>query len=428
MGMTTKTFSARNADVMIAGGGMVGLTLALALDQAGLKVAVVDAQTPQTTLAPHFDGRAFAIAFATFRMFKALGLGPDLEPVAQPIERIMVTDGRPLSGGVKRGGPSLLHLQFDSAEIAGGDCAEALGVMLENRYIRLALDKAVQARPGIELIAPVSVAGFAADSGAVTATLGDGRQLRAGLLVGADGRKSNIRADAGIRTIGWPYPVTAIVCTVSHDVPHGGVAHEFFLPAGPFAILPLTGNRANIVWMEKHSVAQALLAMPEAAFLAELKRRFGDFLGEVRLEGPRFGYPLSLQMAEKMIGPRLALAGDSAHGVHPIAGQGLNMGLKDVAALADVLADGAALGLDPGDPEPLKRYQTWRRADNFAMAFATDFFDRFFSNDEPRLRLVRGLGLGLVNQIGPARRFFMKYAGGGAGNLPRLLRGESLAA
>jgi 2-octaprenyl-6-methoxyphenol hydroxylase len=426
--MTTKPFPARDADVMIAGGGMVGLTLALALDQAGLRVLVADAQTPQTTLAPHFDGRAFAIAFATFRMFKALGLGPDLEPVAQPIERIMVTDGRPLASGVKRGGPSLLHLQFDSAEIADGDGGEALGVMLENRYIRLALDKAVRERPGIQLVAPVSVSGFAADSGGVNVTLGDGRQLRAGLLVGADGRKSNIRAGAGIRTIGWPYPVTAIVCTVSHDLPHGGVAHEFFLPAGPFAILPLTGNRANIVWMEKHAVSQALLAMPEADFLAELKRRFGDFLGDVRLEGPRFGYPLSLQMAEKMIGPRLALAGDSAHGVHPIAGQGLNMGLKDVAALADVLADAAALGLDPGDPEPLKRYQAWRRADNFAMAFATDFFDRFFSNDEPRLRLVRGLGLGLVNQIGPARRFFMKYAGGGAGNLPRLLKGESLAA
>ena len=406
---------------------MAGLTLALALDQAGLDVVVADAQAPSTTLAPHFAGRAFAIAFASFRMWKALGLGPDLEPVAQPIEEIMVTDGRPMDG-VRRGGPSLLHLHFDRKEISPGPDGEPLGYMLENRYIRLALDKAIRERSRVRVIAPMGVAGTSADATGATVELTDGRTLRAPLLIGCDGRGSLVRRQAGIRTVGWPYPVTAIVCTVAHDKPHGGVAHEFFLPEGPFAILPLVGNRANVVWMEKHAVSRALLAMPEPQFLAELKRRFGDFLGDVRLEGPRFGYPLSLQLAERMIGPRVALAGDSAHGVHPIAGQGLNMGLKDVAALAEVLADAAALGLHLGDPHVLERYQLWRRIDNVAMGLATDFFDRLFSNDIAPLRLARGLGLALVNRIGPARRFFMTYAGGAAGSLPKLLRGEPLAA
>lgn len=416
-----------DCDVFIAGGGMAGLTLALALDQAGLDVVVADAQAPSTTLAPHFDGRAFAIAFASFRMWKALGLGPDLEPVAQPIEEIMVTDGRPLDG-VRKGGPSLLHLHFDREEISPGPDGEPLGYMLENRYIRLALDKAIRERSGVRVIAPMGVARTAVDATGASIELTDGRTLRAPLLIGCDGRGSLVRRQAGIRTVGWPYPVTAIVCTVAHEKPHGGVAHEFFLPEGPFAILPLVGNRANVVWMEKHAVSRTLLAMPEAEFLAELKRRFGDFLGDVRLEGPRFGYPLSLQLAERMIGPRIALAGDSAHGVHPIAGQGLNMGLKDVAALAEVLADAAALGLDLGDPHVLERYQRWRRIDNVAMGLATDFFDRLFSNDIAPLRLARGLGLALVNRIGPARRFFMTYAGGAAGSLPKLLRGEALAA
>jgi 2-octaprenyl-6-methoxyphenol hydroxylase len=422
--MTSNTIS---ADVFIAGGGLAGLSLALALDQAGLKVAVADAQAPQTTLAPHFDGRAFAIAFASYRMWKALGLGPALDPHAQPIEQIMVTDGRPM-GGVKKGGPSLMHLHFDREEISPGPNGEPLGYMLENRHIRLAMDAAVRERPNITLLAPMAVKDFTQDATGVSVALADGRSVRARLLVGADGRKSFVREKLGIRTVGWPYPVTAIVCTVSHERPHDGVAHEFFLPEGPFAILPLTGNRANIVWMEKHAVSQALLKAPEAAFHAELMRRFGDFLGAVKLEGPRFGYPLSLQMAEKMIAPRAALVGDSAHGVHPIAGQGLNMGLKDVAALADVLAECVRLGLDPGDAQALSRYQRWRRFDNAAMALATDFFDKFFSNDEPRLRLVRGMGLALVNRIGPARRFFMTFAGGAAGNLPRLLRGEGLGA
>lgn len=414
-----------DADVLIAGGGLVGQTLALALDQAGLSVLVIDASKPSDTLAPAFDGRAFAIAFASYRMWRALGLGDQLDQVAQPIEQIMVTDGR-LGAHARKGGASLLHLHFDRAELRDHD--EPLGLMLEARHVRVALDSGVKARPSIKMIQPMSVSAIERDPAGVTATLADGKKYRAPLLVGADGRRSFVRPAMGIRTIGWDYPVTAIVATIQHEKPHDAVAHEFFLPNGPFAILPLKGERANIVWAEPRAAADVLLKMPEADFLAELRLRFGDFLGALKLEGPRFGYPLSLQLAERMIDQRVALAGDSAHGIHPLAGQGLNLGLKDCAALAECVADGVGLGLDAGDVSILERYQRWRRFDNVTMALGMEFFDKLFSNDIPPLRAARGLGLAAVNAVGPARRFFMKYAGGGAGDLPKLLRGESLAA
>jgi 2-octaprenyl-6-methoxyphenol hydroxylase len=414
-----------DADVVIGGGGLVGQTLALALDQAGLSVLVIDAAKPSETLAPSFDGRAFAIAFASYRMWRALGLGDQLDEVAQPIERIMVTDGR-LPGGLRRGGPSMLHLYFDRAELEDSD--EPLGLMLEARHVRLALDSAVRARPSIRMIQPMSVTAIERDAAGVTATLADGKRVRAPLLVGADGRRSFVRSAVGIRTIGWDYPVTAIVATIAHERPHEAIAHEYFLPNGPFAILPLKGERSNIVWAERRKAADVLLKMGEHDFLAELKRRFGDFLGDLSLEGPRFGYPLSLQLAERMIDGRVALAGDSAHGIHPLAGQGLNLGLKDCAALAECVADAVALGLDPGDVSALERYQRWRRFDNVTMALGMEFFDKLFSNDFGPLRLVRDVGLAAVNSVGPARRFFMRYAGGAAGDLPKLLKGESLAA
>jgi len=451
-----------DADVILGGGGLVGQTLALALDQAGVRVIVIDAAKPAETLAPSFDGRAFAIAFASYRMWRALGLAEDLDPVAQPIEKIMVTDGD------LRRGPSLLHLHFDGAELydarsprrgggkgrgdltsaalvspgasispptptpppsrGRGEEREPLGLMLEARHVRLALDKAVKARASIKMIQPMSVTAIARDAAGVAVTLANGKTLRAPLLVGADGRRSFVRQAVGIRTIGWDYPVTAIVATIQHAKPHGAVAHEYFLPNGPFAILPLKGYRSNIVWAEPRKAAEALLKMPEADFLAELRLRFGDFLGELSLEGPRFGYPLALQMAERMIDARVALAGDSAHGIHPLAGQGLNLGLKDCAALAECVADGMALGLDAGDVSILERYQRWRRFDNVTMALGMEFFDKMFSNSLPPLRTARRLGLAAVNAVGPARRFFMRYAGGAAGDLPKLLRGESLAA
>lgn len=409
-----------DADVIIGGGGLVGQTLALALDQAGVSVVVIDASKPADTLAPAFDGRAFAIAFASYRMWRALGIGDVLDQTAQPIEEIMVTDGK-----LGRG-PSPLHLHFDRSELNDDD--EPLGLMCEARYVRMALDGAVKARPSIRMIQPMSVSAIERDAASTTVTLANGDKLRAPLLVGADGRRSFVREAVGIRTIGWDYPVTAIVATIQHEKPHGAVAHEYFLPNGPFAILPLKGERSNIVWAEPRAAAEALLKMPEADFLAELRLRFGDFLGALSLEGPRFGYPLSLQLAERMIDARVCLAGDSAHGIHPLAGQGLNLGLKDCAALAECIADGVSVGLDPGDVSVLERYQRWRRFDNVSMALGMEFFDKMFSNSIAPLRAARRLGLAAVNAAGPARRFFMKYAGGAAGDLPKLLRGESLAA
>ncbi|MGE0827865.1 MAG: FAD-dependent monooxygenase [Hyphomonadaceae bacterium] len=415
---------AKKLDVAIVGGGPVGLTLALALEQAGAEIAIIDQAPPSAALALNFDGRAFAIAFANYRMWRALGLAEMLDPHVQRIEKIMVTDGRPL-GAARGGGPSLLHLFFDSAEIAEA-AAEPLGLMVESRHLRWALDEAVRARPAIRRIAPMSVDDFTRSEAGVTLKLADGGELRADLIVGADGRRSFVREKLGVRTLGWSYKVTAMVATIAHEKSHGGVAHEFFLPNGPFAILPLRGNRANIVWAEPTAVAEALLKRPRTEFLAELKLRFGDFLGELEIEGEPFAYPLSLQLAEKMIDARAALAGDSAHGIHPIAGQGLNMGLKDVAALAECVADALALGLEAGDQTALVRYQRWRRFDNVAMAAATDLFDRLFSNDRAPIRLARDVGMAAVNAFGPARRYFMRAAGGAAGDLPKLLQGYPL--
>jgi 2-octaprenyl-6-methoxyphenol hydroxylase len=410
----------RDAEVVVAGGGMVGLTLGLALAQAGIEVLVVDAEVPKSQLEASYDGRAFAIAYASFRMWRALGLGPALEPHAQPIEKILCTDGRPGEA------PSLLSLAFDRRELDDRPNGEALGMMLENQRIRAALQDASR-DAGLKVLAPFRVDGYEADGAGVTVRLSDGRTLRAGLVVGAEGRRSTIRAAAGIRTVGWSYGQTAIVCTVAHERPHGGVAHEYFLPSGPFAMLPLTGNRCNIVWAEPPEVAAAIGRMTDEDFLAELRVRFGDHLGAVRLAGPRFAYPLSLQIAERFIDRRMALAGDAAHGVHPIAGQGLNVGLRDVAALAECLVEGARLGLDVGDHASLERYQRWRRFDVMSLALVMDGFNKVFSNDLPVLRTLRARGMAAVDALPFARKLFMREAAGGFGDLPRLLRGEALA-
>lgn len=416
------TTAPRDADVIVAGGGMTGLTLGLALAQSGIEVIVADAEPADVQIAPAYDGRASAIAYASFRMWEALGVAPALVPHAQPIEKILVTDGR------VRGGASLLSLAFDRRELDERPDGEALGVMLENRHTRAALAGAAASQPSLKVIAPVAVTGHAVDAGGATVSLADGRKLRAGLVVGAEGRRSTIRSGAGIKTMGWAYNQTAVVCTVRHQKPHDGVAHEYFLPSGPFAMLPLTQNRCNIVWTERPAIAETLRAMPEADFIAELRARFGDHLGALSLVGPRFAYPLSLQLAEKLVAQRMALIGDAAHGVHPIAGQGLNVGLRDVAALAQCIVEAMRVGLDAGDPEMLARYQRWRRFDSLSMALAMDAFNRIFSNDLPLLRTWRGRGMAAVDAIAPARRMFMREAAGGSGDLPKLLRGERLAA
>jgi 2-octaprenyl-6-methoxyphenol hydroxylase len=405
----------KRVDILISGGGMVGLPLGLALAQGGLKVVILDTAPPAKLLEPHFDGRVSALAYASVRMLTALGVWDGLAPDAQPIHEILVTDGQ--TG--KPASPFSLH--FDSQEVG----ADALGHIAENRHIRAALYQCAGACANLEIKAPAAVKSLTVAAGSAVARLADGEEMSAALVVAADGRESPLRSQMGVQIIGWSYPQTGIVATIAHDKPHNGVAYEHFLPSGPFAILPMTGNRSSLVWTEAKTKAPALLALDEAGFNDELARRFGSHLGKTKSAGPRWSYPLSFHLARDFVRPRFALAGDCAHGIHPIAGQGLNLGLKDAAALAEVLLDAARLGRDIGALDTLKRYERWRRFDSFALAASTDALNRLFSNDIAPLRHLRDLGMGLVDSIGPARRFFMRHAGGDIGKLPRLMKGEA---
>ena len=394
---------------------MVGLTLGLALAQGGLKTVIVDAAPASKILDPKFDGRVSALAYASVRMLTALDVWNELAPHAQPIREILVSDGA-------IGTPaSPFSLHFDAQEVGH----DSLGHIAENRHIRTALYAAADRAPNLELIAPAMVKTLAVDGGGAVVTLADGAQIAASLVIAAEGRESRLRAEMGINVIGWSYPQTGIVATVEHEKPHNGVAYEHFLPSGPFAILPMTGNRASLVWTEDKKKAPGLLSLDEDGFNAELARRFGDHLGTTRAAGPRWSYPLSFHIARSFVAPRFALAGDCAHGIHPIAGQGLNLGLKDAAAMAEVLLDAARLGRDIGALDTLKRYERWRRFDSFTLTASTDALNRLFSNDIVPLRHLRDLGLGIVDAIGPARRFFMRHAGGDIGKLPRLMKGEA---
>ncbi len=405
----------QKADIVVSGGGMVGLSLGLALAQGGFRVVVADIAPMSAQLDPKFDGRVSALAYASIRMYRALGVWAGLERDAQPIREILVTDGAP----GKAASPFSLH--FDAAEVG----ATELGAIAENRHIRAALAARAADEKNLTLVSPAAVQDVTVSGGGVIVTLGNGSQIAASLAVAADGRVSPLREAMGIKTIGWSYPQTGIVATVEHERPHNGVAYEHFLPAGPFAILPMTGNRSSLVWTEEKSKAPALLALDETRFNEELAQRFGAHLGAVQVAGPRWSYPLSFHIARDFVKPRFALAGDCAHGIHPIAGQGLNLGLKDAAALAEVLLDAARLGQDIGALDVLKRYERWRRFDSVAMAASTDALNRLFSNDIAPMRLLRDVGMGLVDSIGPARRFFMRHAGGDVGKLPKLMKGEA---
>jgi 2-octaprenyl-6-methoxyphenol hydroxylase len=401
-------------DVIVGGGGMVGLTLALALAQGGLSVIVADPVPPSAALDSGFDGRVSALSYSSIRMLEALGVWNDLAADAQPILDILVTDAQ--LGRT----PAPFSLHFDHQEIG-----QPMGAIAENRHIRRALYGALARAKSISLQTPVALTDLAVDSNGITATLTDDTQIRARLAVAADGRESPMRERMGIGIIGWSYPQWGIVATEHHERPHSGTAYEHFLPSGPFAILPMTGNRASLVWTEREDIAPDMLTLPDDAFNAEIARRFGAHLGATHTEGPRWSYPLRFHLARGFVKPRFALAGDSAHGIHPIAGQGLNLGFKDVAALAEVTLEAARLGLDIGSLDVLKRYERWRRFDSVTLAASMDALNRIFSNDIAPLRMARDLGMGIVDQIGPLRRFFMRHAGGDIGKLPRLLKGEA---
>jgi len=408
-------------DAVIVGGGLVGLSLGHALARSGLDAIVVDREAPATRTDAGYDGRSSAIAYGSRCVLAGLGLWEHLAEHACPILDIRVSDGQ-----------SKLFLHYDHRQV--GD--EPLGHIIENTAIRRALSQQTGAARGLDggrlvHIAPAEVRGLERRSGRVEAVLADGCRISASLAIAADGRQSPIRVGAGIGATEWAYQQTGIVCTVAHDRPHRNVAHERFLPAGPFALLPMTRladhpQRSSIVWTERAALAPAMMKLDDAAFSAEMTRRFGDYLGPLRVIGRRWAYPLALLHAERYVAARLALVGDAAHAIHPIAGQGLNLGLRDVAALAEVIVDAHRLGLDIGNALVLERYERWRRFDSTALIAVTDALNRLFSTGAAPVRLARDLGLAVVDRLPPLKRLLMRHAMGVVGDLPRLVRGERL--
>jgi 2-octaprenyl-6-methoxyphenol hydroxylase len=403
-------------DAIIAGGGFVGKTLALGLARfapKGFRLALVDMEAPA---GGKDDARASALSAASKALLSVLGVWPALAANAQSIARIEITD----SSLETASRPPILD--FDN-ELSSG---EPQAFMIENQDLAAALAQALDKEQAIDAFAPDSIDDHVCGPLAVEAKLAGGAAISAPLLIAADGKRSPARERAGIKCIAWSYPQIGIVTTVAHTKPHAGRAVQHFLPAGPFAILPLKGERSSIVWTEDKAAGTAIMALDEMGFTAELSRRFGPLLGDVSLAGPRQSFPLDFQIARSFVADRLVLAGDAAHAVHPLAGQGLNIGFRDAAALIEVVVDGARLGLDIGSPVLLERYERWRRFDSALSATAMDGLNRLFSNDSVPLRALRDFGLGVVDQLPWLKRALVQEAAGLGGTVPRLLKGERL--
>jgi 2-octaprenyl-6-methoxyphenol hydroxylase len=402
-------------DILIVGGGYVGLAVAVAVKQAAphLSITVVEAAPEHVC---EKDERASAIIAAASRMLDIMGVWSEIEPEAQPITRMIVTDSR-TSDPVRP-----VFLTFDGDVEPGQPFAHMVPNLAMVRALRGACD-----RLGIAIRHGVSATGFQVGASSALLTLSNGEQLTSKLVVACDGVRSVLRNLAGIKTVRWDYGQSGIVTTVQHERPHEGCAEEHFLPAGPFAILPLTGNRSSLVWTERTAEADRLVASDDLLFEDELQRRFGHKLGELTVVGSRKAFPLGLTLSRAFVSPRLALAGDAAHGIHPISGQGLNLGFKDVAALAETVVEADRLGLDIGSLNILERYQTWRRFDTFRMGVTTDVLNRLFSNDITPIRIARDLGLGLVERLPKLKSYFISEAAGtSAKDAPKLLAGQSI--
>lgn len=407
-------------DVIILGGGLVGLTLGIALSKHGVRAAVIDPADPDKVLAAGFDGRASAVASAPWRMLETIGVGALLEGKGCPIEAIRVQDGL-----------SPESLIFEPSADDG-----ALGRMFENRDLRTALDTAARAARDLTLLRPTRPVEVKRDLDGVRVTLDDGRTLAGSLLIGAEGRHSPTREAAGITVARWQYKHSAMIASIAHEKPHGQTAYEIFYPTGPFAILPLIDgpakdgqggeHRSALVWTVDEKQGPAMLALPDRAYQAEAEKRMGGILGAVRIISPRSAYPLGFHHAARITDTRMALVGDAAHGIHPIAGQGVNLGYRDVAALTEVLVEGMRLGLDPGDAQLLARYQRWRSLDSFMVAASTDGLTRLFGLPGRPARMIRRIGLGAVQRLGPLKGRFMAEARGETGKLPRLLQGVAI--
>lgn len=402
-------------EVIVLGGGLSGLSLAAALATAGVPVVCVDRDSPAVQGAELFDIRTTALAYGSVKVLEGAGIWRHLEADAEPILDIRVADQF-----------SSLFVHYDHTTLEVDGANRPFGWIVDNKDMRRALFARVAELPGLVHLAPASAIFLKRGEGGVAVTLSDGRVVRGRLLVGADGRKSMAREDARIPVRRWAYGQTAIICTIRHSEPHRGVAVEHFFPGGPFAVLPMTENRSSIIWSERAALAQAYIDMSEERFIAELDHRSGGYLGDIELTTPRAGWPLTVLLAERFVDRRLALVGEAAHAIHPIAGQGLNLGLRDVAALAEVVVDAWRLGLDTGGAAPLDRYQRWRRFDTLTLAVVCDGLVRLFSNDFGPLRLARDVGLALVNQAPPVKRLLMRHAMGIVGRLPRMIRGVPL--
>jgi 2-octaprenyl-6-methoxyphenol hydroxylase len=410
--MPSESPSAARFDLIVTGGGLTGLALACAVAGAGPRVLLIEQRALESTTTPPFDGRVTAIGRGGRYLLEATGVWRHLEADAEPILDIEVGE---------RHSPLVVH--YDHREVGG----EPLGHIVENRVLRQALVRHIRELAGaLEIAAPDRALRVERGVGGVAVELASGRTVAAALLAAADGRASPLRDLAGIGVLRWDYDQTGIVATVAHSEPHRGRAFERFFATGPLAMLPMTGRRSSIVWAADTRLARELIALDDREFALELADRFADRYGALELAGPRWHYPLSMMQAKRYTDRRLALVGDAARAIHPIAGQGWNLALRDVAALAELVVDAGRLGLDPGAPSVLERYERWRRFDSLALIGITDGLNRLFANDLLPLRLVRELGLGAVERIPPLKRFFMRHAMGVLGDLPRLMRGAAL--
>jgi 2-octaprenyl-6-methoxyphenol hydroxylase len=404
----------RDHDIVIGGGGLTGVILARTLAKAlgdDVGIAVID----PAALGTRADPRCYALSAGSKRLLEAIGVWPAVAAEAQPVTGIDITDSA-LTDAIR---PILLS--YDTVVDDGEPGMWIVPAMALHAGVAATVANA----QGITLLRAVAT-GVASDTAGSAVTLGDGGSVRCGLVVACDGRQSPLRDAAGIKTVNWRYPQTGIVTTVRHDRPHGGRAIQHFLPGGPFAILPLTGNRSCVTWTEDEGEAQRLLALDDAGFLGALEQRFGHRLGALELAGPRAGWPLAMHLARELVAPRFALVGDAVRGVHPIAGQGLNLGLRDVAALGECVVDAVRVGLDVGDATSLERYARWRRFDGAASAAAFSALNALFSQDNALLRSVRDAGLGMVDRIPSLKRALVSEAAGLSGEVPKLLRGEAL--
>ena len=406
-----RSINNQSCDLLVVGGGLVGLALARAAAHSGLDVLIVDRESPIQAVSDVFDGRVSSIARGSANMLKHLGVWDLIRQDAQPVEEIRVTDN---------GSPLFLH--YASRDVGNGP----MGYIIENRILRRALHTVVEKDVRITWRTGVEVEEIERGIHGVCAQLSDGTKANSPLVAAADGRHSVLRTKAGINVVKRSYRQVGLVCTVAHSLPHGAVAHERFLSAGPFAILPMTGDRSSLVWTERPEVAATILKLDTGAFLGELAWRFGDFLGQLEVVSPRWHYPLQLTLARQLTARRLALVGDAAHAIHPIAGQGLNLGLRDAAALSEVVGNAYQLGMDIGEATVLENYGRWRRFDGLAMAVVTDGLNRLFSNDIAPIRGIRSIGLAAVNKVPFLKSVFQRHAMGVLGHLPKLLRDSTI--